>query len=127
MAYALAHEVTNGANLRVWICPESTHASWNNVRCAIRRAGLQYTILLSTTMNNTAHGPYRSGHNQQSFEEAATDLANRISEELFQELVEGMAMDRNVDCDDPSIPQDPAQIPELPAIKNLPVFDSRFT
>ena len=128
MAYALSHEVVDGANLRVWICPESTHASWTNVRCAIRRAGLQHTILLSTIMNNCGHGPYRSGHNQQSFEEAAADLAKHMamSEESFQELVDGMAMDRNVDSNDPSIPQDPSQIPGLPAIKNLPVFASRF-
>ena len=121
MAYALCHE---SSKLRLFITPESTHACWNDTRNSLRRTGLQFTILLATVINNCGHGPYRSGGNQLSFEEAAHDLAKRMeySEESFQELVDGMASDLGVEIDDPSLPQAPDQIPNLPAIRKLPVF-----
>ena len=75
-------------------------------------------------MSNCSHGPYRSGANKRSFEEAALDLSENMSLESFQQLVDSMAMDRGVDSDDPILPQDPEQIPEQPAIATFPVFDS---
>ena len=121
MCYALSFEATK---LRLWIQPESTHNSWNDVRNSIRRSGLQHTVLLSTVLSNCAHGPYRSGANKRSFQEAAIHLSENISLESFQQLVDSMAMDMGLDSDDPILPQEFEQIPEQPAIATFPVFDS---
>ena len=100
---------------------------WNSVRNGVRRAGLQHTTLLSLTMSNCAHGPYASGKNRQSFEEAAEDLSNNISQEDFESLQEAICRDRRIDAEqDPDtlpddFPECPADLPGLPVIRNLPV------
>lgn len=117
--YALSHEQ---GGLRCWICPESTHAMWNDCRNAIRRSSLQHCLLLGSTMQNLSHGPFKSGRNQQSIQEAAAHLANTIRQDDFEELQELMALDLGVDVDDERVPQYPQDINNLPCIKNLPVF-----
>lgn len=119
LIYALMHEE---GGLRMFISPDSTHAQWNNVRCGIRRAGLQHTILLATIMSNVLHGPFKSGQNRQSFQEGAEHLSQTMSYDDFLTLVDLMAMDRGVDVDDPSLPTQPSEIQEQKCIKQLPIF-----
>lgn len=78
--------------------------------------------LLGSTMQNLSHGPFKSGRNQQSIQEAAAHLANTIRQDDFEELQELMALDLGVDVDDERVPQYPQDINNLPCIKNLPVF-----
>ena len=117
--YALSHEE---GKLRTCIIPESTHSMWNNTKNAVRRSSLQHVLLLGSTMSNLAHGPFKSGRNQQSLQESARHLAATMSQESFEDLQDLMAADRGVDVDNENIPQEPHQIPDHPAITKLPVF-----
>ena len=120
LMYTLMHEE---GGLRIFASPDSTHSQWNNTRCAIRRAGLQHTILLSTIMSNCAHGPYKSAQNKQSFDESAAHLSETMEYDKFLELLEGMAFDKGIDPDDSSLPSQPSEIVEQSCIKKLPTFD----
>lgn len=99
---------------------------WNDCKNSIRRACYQHTLLLSSTLSNAAHGPYGSGRNQQSIQEAASSLSKSLSTEEFEELVDAMLRDRNLhetdDYDIPGIPTEPADIPELDCVRRLPVY-----
>ena len=124
LIYALSHNQGAGhpGGLRVWISPESTHSQWNDIKNSIRRSSLQHVVLLSTTLSNVAHGPYKSGRNMLSLREAAEDLAATMSDEQFSELVDLMAQDQHVEFDDESLPQSPRDIPDLKCLTTLPVF-----
>ena len=117
-AHCLAHEL----GLRLWIYPEATHASWNDTRNAVRRAQKQHCLLLSAVLSNMVHGPYAGARNQQGLGEAARDLARTMGAADFQLLVEQMAFDRHIEVGDASLPRRPADIPSLPAIRNLPAY-----
>ena len=99
---------------------------WNDCRNAIRRGAKQYTLLLSLTMNNMSHGPFKSGRNAQTLSEGAESLAEQMSEESFDELVESMCVDMQCEPDDDRIPQSPSMIPGLPLFQKLPVFAARL-
>ena len=119
MVYVLSY----GLGLRMWIQPESTHSSWNDVKNSCRRSNFQHCLLLATVMSNMAHGPYRSGRNKCTIQEAAKSLVQTMSHEEFNDLVDRMAIDRAVsESEDDSLPDAPEQILDLPAIKNLPVY-----
>ena len=124
MCYALSHEQ---GGLRCWICPESTHSSWNCVKNAVRRSSLQHVLLLSSCMSNCMHWPYKSARNLQTLQEAAQFLGNNISQDAFEELQDAMSMDMGVEVDSDEIPQDPSQIPFLPCVSKLSTFVPRLT
>ncbi|CAE7660841.1 unnamed protein product [Symbiodinium sp. KB8] len=88
-AYMLGYE----AGLRVHIEPEGCHPAWNAVKCSIRRAGKQIAFLKSLICFGCLHGPFNSGKNQQSFQEAAENFANNLAFDEFQELKELMIAD----------------------------------
>ena len=89
---------------------------------------MQHIVLLATSMNNCSHGPYRSGRNKQVLEESARNLAQKLTDSDFQELLDNMSSDRGYNDDqeedDPNLPTDPHEIPSLSCIKNLPEFVS---
>ena len=118
MVYVLSYSL----GLRVWIQPETCHASWNDCKNSVRRAGFQHCLLLSTVINNLGHGPYRSGQNQVTIVEAAESLVKSMSSDQFDDLVDRMAMDRGISVDDESLPKTPQDILTLPVLKTLPVF-----
>lgn len=124
MAYSLQQ-----IGLRMMITPEAMHGLWNDTRNAIRRSGYQYTLLLSTTIGNVLHGPWKSGMNRQTFQEAANDLTT-MSDADFQELVENMMMDHAragiSEEDYTDIPESPDDIPSLAAVTQLPPFVTRL-
>ena len=121
MVYTLAH-----FGLRIFIFPESTHSSWNDVRNAIRRAGLQHVLLLSLTIANVGSGPFGSGRNKQSMQEAAEELSQSMSSDEFDNLLDMMIQDRCLQCDDgcdhESLPTTPGDIPKLPIVANHMTF-----
>ena len=119
LAYTLCHQ-----GLRLWISPESTHSSWNDVRNALRRSSLQHTLLLATTMNNVLHGPFKSGRNRLTLAESAAHMEHMDSSR-WDELLEAMANDLKVDIDDDALPKQPSEIATLKCVTNLPSFVSR--
>lgn len=130
MVYALAQTV----GLRVMIVPESSHSIWNSVRNGIRRAGKQHCLLLSMTMSNMSHGPFKSGRNHQSLIEAAEVLASNmtIDANTFDELIDGWCRDLHISpddadkFDDAELPESPNELPLHCAIRNLPVYAPWF-
>ena len=107
----------------MFIMPEAIHSTWNDARNGLRRAGKQFTLLLSSILNNNSHGPFKGGRNHQSLAEAAADLGSRLSEAEFATLVEGMWADQShLEEDQVCIPETPSEIQHLPAIQNLPPF-----
>ena len=115
--YTLAH-----LGMRVFIQPESTHSSWNDVRNSVRRAGLQHVLLLSLTIANVGAGPFGSGRNKQSMQEAADSISESIKPEEFDTLIDMMIQDRGLLCDDGSLPTTPSDIPKLPIVANHMTF-----
>ena len=77
-------------------------------------------------MNNCSHGPFRSGRNRESFEEAAKALSQRMTEDEFSSLIDHWYADLCItDSDDAekyNLPESPEDIPNLDLIKNLPVY-----
>ena len=70
-----------------------------------------------------AHGPFRSGRNKCTIQEAAASMVQTMTQEEFNDLVDRMAIDRAVsDSEDDTLPDSPQQILDLPAIQNLPVY-----
>lgn len=119
--FVLGHEP--GLGLRLFVQPESCHSQWNDVRNGIRRCGLQHTLLLSAVLCNCAHGPFSGAKNSWSLMEAAENLATTMPAETFDRVVEQMMEDLQLDDEDSeSLPQQPADLPNLPALKNLPPF-----
>lgn len=121
--YSLCNE-----GLRLHITPEAGHTAWNNVKNAIRRSSLQHTMLLASVLSNCSHGPFRSGRNLQTLQEASHSFAAKLrsSDELFDGLVELMLSDRRLFDTDfvqpDEIPESADDIPGLHCINHFPVF-----
>ena len=116
--HCLSHEL----GLRLYAYPESTHSSWNDCKNGIRRAGKQYVILLATVLANASHGPYGGGKTHQTIIEAATDLALNMDASTFQALLEDLALDMQIEAGSELLPRSAAELPDLPAIRNLPPY-----
>ncbi|CAE7678218.1 unnamed protein product [Symbiodinium sp. CCMP2592] len=71
----------------------SCHPMWNTVKGGIRRSGKQIAYLKFFICVGVLHGPYGSGKNRQSFQEAAESWARNLSFDEFQELQENMIQD----------------------------------
>ena len=121
MVYCLSHEQ---GGLRTFIAPEALHGSWNDTKNSIRRANLQHVLLLGTVMGNVMHGPFRSGRNAQTLQEAVEHLSKNIGVNEFEELQDLIASDRHVDPDDESVPQFPEDLPKMDCFRTTPVFVS---
>lgn len=120
LIYTLCHE----AAMRLWISPESCHCCWNDVRNSLRRSNFQHVLLLSATMINTQHGPYKNAKNKQRILESAEYYALNSSPDDFANLQDCMCADNGVedveDCD--LIPKDPSDIQSLKCVTTLPPF-----
>ena len=75
------------SHLRVYIEPEGCHPLWNGVKNGIRRSGKQVSLLKSMIIANVLHGPFRSGKNQQSFQEAASHMSQVMTIQGFQDSI----------------------------------------
>ena len=121
MVYCLSHEQ---GGLRTFITPEALHGSWNDIKNSIRRANLQHVLLLGMTMGNVMHGPFKSGRNAQTLQEAVEHLAQNIGINEFEELQDLIAGDRQVDPDDELVPQSLDDLPKLHCFRTTPLFVS---
>ena len=92
------------------------------MRNSVRRAGLQHVLLLSLTIANVGAGPFGSGRNKQSMQEAADSLSESIEAEEFDTLIDMMIQDRGLLCDDGSLPTTPSDITKLPIVANHMTF-----
>jgi len=87
--YAL---VSRGA--RIHIEPEALHPLWNINKGSLKRADLQAAFLKGTLMSQVEHGPFFSGTNKLTKLDAARHRADRMTDQEFQALQEGMTFDR---------------------------------
>ena len=112
--------------LRIFIQPDFAHQIWNDVKGGVKRGGKQFTFLLSLVMQNMAHGPFKSGRNAQTLRESAEELANKLTLDEFDSLVDQMEQDHchfDDAVDDPErLPQSPSDIPRLRVFNTLPCF-----
>ena len=120
MVYALCHQE---GGLRLWISPETLHSNWNDTRNGVRRSGYQHVMLLSTVMSNMAHGPYRSGQNFRTIQEAVQDYIANIGSDSWDDLCDAIAQDKHTTADDETIPQEPADLANMECFQTLPIFD----
>lgn len=124
MIYALQHEQVG---LRMMIGADACHSHWNDIKNSLRRSNMQRVLLLGTILNNVAHGPYKSGRNSQTLQEAVAHYSESISIDEFQDLVEMMAMDKKIDADHESLPTCPEDLPNLECFTRLPIFVNLLT
>ena len=85
------------AGARVWVEPEAIHCLWNSAKAAFKRSGLQSAVLLGSLMTQVSHGPYASGANLLTKQEAMEHRLHHMSEDEWQALREEISMDRE-DC-----------------------------
>lgn len=83
-----------GRGLRCHAEPETLHPLWNLTKGAIKRSGLQPAFLKGCLMSQVDSGPFSSGGNKMSKEEAIEWLVRRMTTDQFSRLQEDMAADR---------------------------------
>ena len=106
---------------------DACHSHWNDVKNGLRRSNMQHVLLLGTVLSNVAHGPYKSGRNAQTLQEAVSHYAETISFDDFNDLVDMMAMDKGIDGDHESLPDSPDDLPNLECFTRLPIFVNLLT
>lgn len=66
--------------------PECAHPAWNDSSRALQSSGLKPSVLKGTVLVNNYKGPFHSGRNGYSLQEAAQRLAATCSDEFLSEL-----------------------------------------
>ena len=115
----LAH---SSLSARVLAEPEHCHPSWNNLLLAVKRAGLQPTLLIATLMTHVNHGPYSSGRTFQTKQDVCEDWIDGLSQDEFAELQEHIAMDRCCDLTADCIPATKEDLMREPTIAARGIF-----
>ena len=82
------------AGARVWVEPEALHCLWNSAKAAFKRSGLQPAVLLGSLMTQVNHGPYSSGANLLTKQEAMEHRVAHMTEEEWEVLQEEIFSDR---------------------------------
>ena len=123
------------AGARIWVEPESLHCLWNTAKAAFKRSGLQGAVLLGSLMTQVNHGPYASGANMLTKQEAMEHRIGHLTDDEWEILREDIAMDRldfvddlpGVDADEElasDVPMSKEELLEAPSVSTRGLFDA---